>query len=99
MKNHDRKRQTSVFIRTKIRAITFSEFRDLLEGLGYKLKRTTEGEIFHPPEEGLILFRRYRANEKVYPGDLLYTRRFLDLRGLLEESEFDKFLLSANKPA
>src|ERR1044072_7160853 len=30
MKSHDRKRQTSVLIRTKIRGIALSEFRELL---------------------------------------------------------------------
>ena len=83
----------------KSKAVSFAEFRQLLEGLGYKLKRTDDGEIFHHAKEGLLLFRRYSDNEAVYPGDLLRTRKFLDLRGLLEEADFDTFMQRANKPA
>jgi hypothetical protein len=83
----------------KNRSIPFAEFQQLLERLGYKLKRTDTGEIFHHPKEGLILFRRYADDESVYPGDLLRTRKFLDLRGLLEEADFDTFMQRANKPA
>ena len=46
-----------------------------------------------------MLFRRYGDDEPVYPGDLLRTRKFLDLRGLLEEADFDTFMQRANKPA
>jgi len=80
-------------------SILFAEFRQLLEGLGYKLKRTEAGEIFHNAKEGLMLFRRYGDDESVYPGDLLRTRKFLDLRGLLDEADFDTFMQRANKPA
>jgi len=83
----------------KTEAVAFGDFRHLLEGLGYKLKRTDEGEIFHHPSQGLILFRRYRDDEPVYPGDLLRTRKFLDLRGLLEEADFDSFVYRTSKPA
>jgi hypothetical protein len=84
---------------TKTKKFTFVEFRTLLERLGYELKRTDSGEVFHHPTEGLLLFRRYGDDEQVYPGDLLRARRFLDLRGLLEEGEFDTFMQPANKPA
>ena len=84
---------------TKIEPIPFSEFRALLEKLGYRLKRTKEGEIFHHPREGLKLFRKYRDDEPVDPVDLLGTRKLLDLRGMLEEADFDKILLRTNKPA
>jgi hypothetical protein len=83
-------------MKKKSKPITFVEFRDLLVGVGYKLKRTERGEIFHHKREGLILFRRYRDNEKVDPGDLLSTRKFLDQRGLLEEADFDTFMQRAN---
>jgi hypothetical protein len=83
----------------KIRPVTFAEFRALLEELGFRLKRTKEGEIFHHPSDGLKLFRRYKDNEFVDPVDVLSTRKLLDLRGMLEEADFDKILLRTNKPA
>ena len=83
----------------KNKSINFAEFRQLLEGLGYQLKRTEAGEIFRHAKEGLLLFRRYGDDETVYPGDLLRTRKFLDLRGMLEEADFDTFIQRANKPA
>jgi hypothetical protein len=83
----------------KTKPINYAEFRQLLEGLGYQLNRTDSGDIFRHSREGVILLRHYRDNEKVDPGDLLYTRKFLDLRGLLEEADFDTFIQRANKPA
>ena len=83
----------------KNKSIPFAEFRQLLEGLGYKLKRTDDGEIFHHPREGLILFRHYGDDEPVFPGDFLRIRKFLDLRGMMEEADFDTFMQRANTPA
>lgn len=79
--------------------IVYAKVRQLLQGLGYKEKATDSSQIFHHPTEGLILFRRYRDDDKVDTRDLLYTRRFLDLRGLMEEADFDTFMQRTNKPA
>lgn len=83
----------------KIKPIRFTEFSQLLEGLGFTLSRTDSGFVFRHPTDRPILLRRYGDKETVEPGDLLYTRKFLDLRGLLEEADFDTFMKRANKPA
>lgn len=46
-----------------------------------------ENEVWRPsevsehPDEGLILFRRYRDDEPVFARDRTRTRTFFDLRG------------------
>ena len=84
---------------TKRRTIHFADFRGLLERLGFVERRVPEGRVFEHPEEGLLLFRRYRDDEAVELHDLVYTRKFLDLRGLLAADAFDATLSRANTPA
>jgi hypothetical protein len=72
--------------------VTFSELRQVLQGLGYRLKQTDKASIFHHPKEGLVVFRVYRDEEPVAELDLLSTRRFLDLRGLIDGKDFDSLL-------
>jgi hypothetical protein len=45
------------------------------------------------------VFRRYAEGEAVDERDLRSTRKFLDLRGLLEAQDFDAFVQEANTPA
>jgi hypothetical protein len=37
--------------------------------------------------------REYRSNQAVNPGDLGMVRRYLDKKGILEESDFERRLL------
>src|SRR5437879_1437214 len=83
---------------TNKRATPFHEFRALLQRLGYEEKRTETALAFHHPEEGLLLFRVYRDDEPVDARDLLTTRKFLDLRGLLDAASFDRLLMPASTP-
>ena len=83
----------------KMRAIPFAEFRSFLQRLGYVQKRHPDYCIFEHPEEGLLGFRYYRDDEPVFPRDLLSTRKFLDLRGVIEADDYDAMLLRANTPA
>ena len=84
---------------TKMRPITFAEFRAFLQKLGYVEKCVPKGRVFEHPEEGLLLFRYYRDEEPVFPRDLLSTRKFLDLRGVIEADDYDAQLLRANTSA
>ena len=81
------------------RLISFAEFRRFLNSLGFAEKRTEKAWIFHHPKEGLIVFRLYHEEEGMDEGDLRSTRRFLDLRGLLVEADFDTFVQQAITPA
>ncbi len=80
-------------------AVSFHDFRAFLERLGYEEKRTETALVFHHPAEGLLLFRMYRDDEAVDARDLLTTRKFLDLRGLLDAASFDTLLMPASTPA
>ena len=80
---------------TKTRAIPFAEFRAFQQSLGYVEARTENAIAFNHPEEGLLVFRLYRDDEAVDERDLFTMRKFLDLRGLLPEAEFNTLLLQA----
>jgi hypothetical protein len=84
---------------TPMRPVPFAEFRAFLERLGYAEKRVPKGRVFEHPTEGLLLFRFYRDQDTVHPRDLLSTRSFLDLRGVIRAEEYDAQLLRANTPA
>jgi hypothetical protein len=55
--------------------------------------------VFRHPTEGLIVLRLYGEDEAVDDGDLRSTRKFLDLRGLLDGQSFDTFVEQASAPA
>jgi hypothetical protein len=55
--------------------------------------------VFHHASEGLLVFRLCADDEAVDEGDLRSTRKFLDLRGLLEARDFDTFVQQASAPA
>jgi hypothetical protein len=73
--------------------------RRFLNGLGFKDKRAENAWVFHHPTEGLVVVRLYGKDEAVAERDLRSTRRFLDMRGVLEGKDFDAFLQGAAKPA
>lgn len=79
----------------KCSGIPFGEMRRLLNGLGFKDKCANNAWIFHHAKEGLIVFRIYAENEAVDEGDLRTTRRFLDMRGVLEAADFDALIQRA----
>jgi hypothetical protein len=81
------------------RPVAFAEFRDFLHGLGYQARRTDQAWVLNHPQEGLLVFRLYAEQEPVDARDLLGTRKFLDLRGLLDARAFDAFLQRATTPA
>lgn len=80
------------------RSVSFAELRRLLRDLGFAEKRAEAACIFHHAKEGLVVFRRYREADSVSEGDLVSTRKFLDLRGLLDSEDFDA-LLQTTTPA
>jgi hypothetical protein len=84
---------------TKMRPVPFAEFRTFLQKLGYVEKRVPKGRVFEHAEEGLLLFRYYRDDEAVFSRDLMRTRTFFDLRGIIEAGDFDALLLRADTPA
>jgi len=83
----------------KMRPMPFAECRSFLQRLGYVEKRHPTGRVFVHPQEGLLLFRYYGDDEAVHPRDLLSTRNFFDLRGVIATDEFDATLLKADTPA
>jgi hypothetical protein len=73
--------------------------RRLLKSVGYKEKRIENAHIFHRSKNQMVIFRRYKDDESLEMGDIISTRRFLDMRGILDEAEFDSFFEAANKSA
>lgn len=72
-------------------AIPFAELRRLLRTLGYVEKNTDQAHVFHRAQADLLMFRRYRDQESVDANDLVSTRKFLELWGLMEPAEYDAF--------
>jgi hypothetical protein len=79
--------------------ITFAELRRFLNGLGFAATRAEAAWILEHRTEGLLVFRLYGDDEAVDRRDLGNTRKFLDLRGLLDAKDFDMFVEKASAPA
>ena len=79
----------------KSKPISFAEFRDFLNGLGFKSNQVDTGWLFQHPTEGPLVFRAYAEGEAVAERDLRSTRKFLDWRGVLAAEEFDAFVQRA----
>ncbi len=84
---------------TKVKPIPFSDLKALIERVGFVEKLVPKGRVFKHPEEGLLLYRFYNDNETVANHDIVSTRMFLDMRGVLEADDFDAALLRADTPA
>jgi hypothetical protein len=84
---------------TRTRLVSFGELQRYLQRLGFSAKRAEAAWIFHHRTEGLLVFRVYGEEEAVDERDLQSTRKFLDLRGLLDAKDFDTFVQEAGMPA
>jgi hypothetical protein len=83
----------------KTKPIPFAEFRGLLERLGFVEKSHPTARVFLHPDEGLLAYRRYLDDDAVESHDIVYTRKFLDLRGVMDAVEFDSTFQRADTPA
>jgi hypothetical protein len=71
------------------KAISFDELRRILQSLDYREKCTDDAHLFHRNKTDLLIFRRYADQEPMDLSDLISTRRFLDMWGLMSASKFD----------
>jgi hypothetical protein len=81
------------------KSISFAEFRQVLVGLGFTPTRADRACVLHHPTEGLLVFRVYQDAEAVDERDLVSARKFLDLRGLLNASDFNALVRHATTSA
>ena len=72
--------------------VAFAELRELLLELGFHETLEKTRLVFDHPVGGMLLFRRYKANEKVSLGDMLVVRGQLVDNGMIESSALDRFL-------
>ncbi len=84
---------------TKTKSLPFPAFRDFLAGLRFSPHRTSKGWVFEHPKEGPLVYRLYEDDENVDPWDLNSTRRFLDMRGVMDGEVFDAYLQKASASA
>jgi hypothetical protein len=75
-------------------ATSFARLEKLLDALDFRKTVLPSGQIVfrHPPSETMLFFRDDRPDETVSPTDMTVTRRFLDLRGVLDDAKFDRAL-------
>jgi hypothetical protein len=78
------------------RPIPCAELRSFLQRLEYVKNPYPNGRVLLHPEEGLLAFRSYRADEPVLPRDLRRMRTFRDRRGVIAADDFDATLLRAD---
>jgi hypothetical protein len=77
----------------KTSAVTFSQLRHLLLGLGFTESRPDGFWRFeHSPSGAVFLFRPYAANDNLSLPDLSSTRTHLEWRGVLSSTAFDDSL-------
>ena len=77
-------------------AVTFGEMRLFLLGLGFTQSKRGKFWCFeHASSETTLLYRPYRARERVTLLDLHRTRQDLDCRGILDEQSFEDLLRKA----
>lgn len=77
--------------------IPFDRLRKLLLDLGFK-ELTGPGVPLwfeHPPSGTILIFRKYRPEEKLNWWDVATARRQLDENGVLEADEFEARLHQA----
>ena len=86
-------------MKTKVKTIPFSEMRQLLHDLGYQERIVENAHVFHRANKDRVIFRRYDAAQDIDWGDLVSTRKFLDMRGILDAQEFDTRIEPKVKPA
>jgi hypothetical protein len=76
------------------KSLTYAALQKLLHQLGFTETVVPGSHVVgnHPQPNTLLMYRDYRATDSVSWADRTATRRFLDLRGLLEEEAFDRLL-------
>jgi hypothetical protein len=79
--------------------LPFAEFLRFLQGLGYKAKRSDKAWGVYRSKDDFLGYRLYGDVDVVTESDLRYTRRYLNLRGVLSEDDFDDVLRGAATPA
>ena len=74
--------------------VTYASLQKLLHQLGFKETVVPGSYVVynHPKPNTLLMYRDYRPTDLVSWADMTATRRFLDLRGLLDEEAFDRLL-------
>jgi hypothetical protein len=73
--------------------------RRLLKSLGYKERLVDKAHGFVRSKKDMLIFRRYADQDAMRAGDVSSAREYLDLKGVLEQTEFDSFFESANRSA
>jgi hypothetical protein len=72
--------------------ITFDELREFLKDLGFREIPDDKPRMrFDHPSGSVLLYRPYRANERVNARDILATGIQLVEQGLVNSSDFERF--------
>lgn len=79
----------------KLSDITFHELSEFLFELGFHEVPDEVGHRFQHPAGTVLLFRPYKGKEKVAARDIQVLRPQLVYDGLIEPTNFDRFLQKA----
>jgi hypothetical protein len=73
--------------------VTYGRLRDVLTSLGFREERRPDGlGLEHKKSKTLFLFRAYQEGDFIKPAEVLFVRKLLDERGLLEGDAFEALL-------
>lgn len=73
--------------------ISFDEFREFLKVLGFREISEDKPRLrFDHPAGPVLLFRLYKATEKVNARDIVVVRRQLEDQGVIAATDFDRLL-------
>jgi hypothetical protein len=74
--------------------VPFDRLRKILRDLGFTETAIAGPYLYfeHPPSDTILVYHNYRPTEEVSWADEVKTRKFLDLKGLLEADDFDALL-------
>jgi hypothetical protein len=79
----------------------FGQLLQYLRGLGFTTTRRADGVVDcrEPVADTVLLFRGRPDEEPIRDHELFLTRTQLAVRGLVAETEFDRFVEGAAQPA
>ena len=76
--------------------VTYGQLRRVLADLGFQEEKQAKGvALEHPPSKTLFLFRPYQDNDRLQFAEIMFVRKQLDERGLLESASFETLLSKA----
>jgi hypothetical protein len=79
--------------------IRYADLSQFLEGLGFVCRKLDESRVVweHPQYGAPMIFPAYQPEQFIWTAEVGFTRATLDLHGLLDRDEFDRWRLNLHE--